>query len=359
MPNEIPGNAGFLVYPNMAPVTAGIGVPPTTLGHGMRPNTAVPLLQNVAFSARGRGVWDLDEPNVPPLDGRFTRGSRLNGRAGTIDIHYLAGPDGTARGVCYLTDNPEVPTNVIAIRSDAQNRPYLALTRGVIAPTTAGGTLNFTLNATNTEDVTIDAKTYTFQTVLTDFDGNVLIGADSEETLRNLIAAINLEPWGKGSVYADATTLHPTAHAYPGVAVNLMTAEAKQYGTVGNAIATTENLLNGQWINGATMIDGTYGDLTSVAVVTQAGANFDPGTPMHLRLTWDSVSMVSGVHRHMTFSINREPLLVAKWSTDPVTPWASWQPTHLVLGAGLEALYLEPDFNGTIQAVQVSNLVLP
>ena len=360
MPNEIPGNAGQLVYTNLAPITAGVGIPPT-VGPGMLGHTVVPLLEGVAYTARGYGVFNLTQ-HVPPLDVRFTRGPRLNGRAGSIDVHYLAGLDGTARGVCYLTDNPQEPGNIIAIRSDNQNRPYLTLNAGVDMPTSAGGILSFTLNATNTEDVTIDVKTYTFEAgPLTDVDGNVLIGASSEETLHNLKAAINLEPWGAGLVYALSTTLHPTAEAtYPGPAgVLTMQAESIQVGSAGNSIATTENLLNGQWINGATMVEGTNGDLADIASVVQAGANFDPGTPMHLRLTWNSESHLPGVPRHMSLSINGEPLAVAKWSTDPVTPWAAWQPTHLVLGAGLRALYLEPDFNSAIQAVQVSNLVLP
>jgi hypothetical protein len=358
MPNEIPGNAGFLVYPNLFPVTATAAVPPTTFGHGMRPNTAVPLIDGHVFGARGAGVWDLDEPNVPPLDVRFTRGPRLSGVRGTIDVRLILGGDGTARTVCYLTDDPQTPGNIIALRVDSQNRPLLTLNAGVAMPVAAGGVLSFSANATNTEDVTIDTKTYTFQTALTDVDGNVLLGATELETLTNLRAAINREPWGAGSVYAALTTKHTTARAELGVG-NTMVATSIQVGTAGNAIATTENLLSGQWDNGATMVGGANGDLADIASVTQSGANFDPGQPMHLRLAWDSEAMISGVHRHMTFSINGEPLAVSKWSTDPVTPWASWQPTHLVLAAGLEALYLEADFNGTLQAVQVSNLVLP
>jgi hypothetical protein len=359
MPNEIPGNAGFLVHTNMAPVIAGVTGAATTLGRGMLPNTAVPLLEGGVMQVWGRGTWDLDEPNVPPLDVRFTRGPRLHGRSGTIDVRLVLGGDGTARTVCYLTDNPEAPENILAIRLDSQNRPILTLNAGVIMPVAATGVLSFSANATNTEDFTLDTKTYTFEAgPLTDVDGNVLIGATELETLRNLIAAINLEPWGAGVVYAASMTANPAVRAAPGVG-NSMAATSVQVGSAGNAIATTENLLSGQWDNGATMVGGDNGDLADIASVTQSGSNFDPGQPMHLRLTWDSENMISGVHRHMSFSINGEPLAVAKWSTDPITPWASWQPTHLVLAAGLEHLYLEADFNGTLQGVQVSNLVLP
>lgn len=358
MPNKIPGNAGFLVYPNLFPITAGAAVPPTTFGHGMLPNTAVPLIDGYVFGARGRGVWDLDEPNVPPTDVRFTRGSRLHGRAGTVDIWTILGGDGTARTLCYLTDNPAAPGNVIAVRIDSQNRPLLSLTQGTAMPVAASGTLSFSANATNTEDVTIDTKTYTFEAALTDVDGNVQLEASSLATLRNLIAAINLEPWGAGSAYAASTTAHPTARAEAGVG-NSMVAVSIQAGAVGNAIATTENLLDGQWDNGATMIGGSDGDLVTEAEITPSGTAVPSDAPVHVRLAWDSESRLPGVHRHASFSVNGRPALVADWSTDPVTPWSSWQPTHLVLGAGLQSLYLEPDFNGTLRAVQVSNLVLP
>lgn len=69
-------------------------------------------------------------------------------------------------------------------------------------------------NAADGETVSIDGKTYTFQTTLTDVDGNVLIGADRTETLENLAAAINLGS-GAGTLYAASTTLHPTVTAKP------------------------------------------------------------------------------------------------------------------------------------------------
>lgn len=358
MPNEIPGNAGFLVHTNMAPVIAGVTGAATTLGRGMLPNTAVPLLEGGVMQVWGRGTWDLDEPNVPPLDVRFTRGPRLNGVRGTLDVYTTLGVDGTARTICYLTDNPVLPTNVIALRVDAQNRALLALTQGVLPPTEAGGRLVLTANATNTEDVTIDAKVYTFEAALTDVDGNIQIGATAAETLDNLMAAINLEPWGAGSAYAASMTLHPTASAYRDTG-DVLVAESKQLGTVGNAIATTENMLSGSWSNGATMVDGSDGNLTTEALVTPSGSAVPSNAPAHLRMTWDSENMLPGVHRHASFSINGEPIPAVDWGTDPITPWAKWQPTHLVLGAGLGALYLEPDFNGVIRAAQVSNLVLP
>jgi hypothetical protein len=275
----------------------------------------------------------------------------------------LLGADGTARTVCYLTDNPTEPTNVIGVRIDAQNRALLTMTQGVIAPVAATGTLDMTGgNATNTEDVTIDTKTYTFEASLTNVDGNVQIGATTAETIANIVAAITLGE-GAGTAYAAATTLHPTVTAAPGVAADTMDVTAKQLGTVGNAIASTENLLNGNWTQGATLTGGADGDLTTVGEVSPTGPParpaVAPGAVAHVRLAWDSENRIPGTSRHMSFSYNGEQIAAGNWGTDPLTGWASWQPTHLVLGAGLAALALEDDFNGTIQAVQVSNLVLP
>ena len=109
----------------------------------------------------------------------------------------------------------------------------------------ATGTLTGTANFGNNETVTIDTKVYTFQTTLTNVDGNVLIGADLQESLGNLKAAINLEA-GSGTKYAAATTLHPTVTCTASDATTL-SAEAKNGGTAGNSIATTETAANASW----------------------------------------------------------------------------------------------------------------
>lgn len=64
----------------------------------------------------------------------------------------------------------------------------------------------------NGNTVTINGKTYTYQTVLTNVDGNVLIGADVTACALNLANAIRLGT-GSGSTYAAATTVHPNVGA--------------------------------------------------------------------------------------------------------------------------------------------------
>ena len=67
------------------------------------------------------------------------------------------------------------------------------------------GTLTLTGQPADTQTVTIGAKVYTFQTTLTDADGNVKIGANASGTIDNLIAAINLAA-GAGTTYAASMT---------------------------------------------------------------------------------------------------------------------------------------------------------
>ena len=123
--------------------------------------------------------------------------------------------------------------------------------------TAATGILTLTSNASDTETVTIDSKTYTFQTTLTDVDGNVLIGATPSDSLDNLIAAITLGA-GAGTLYAASTTLHPTVTAAAG-AGDTMDASSKVKGTAQNSIATTETLANGSW--GSATLTGGAGDM--------------------------------------------------------------------------------------------------
>lgn len=132
----------------------------------------------------------------------------------------------------------------------------------------ATGTLTLTGNAGDTETVTTGTKTYTFQTVLTNVDGNVLIGATASDSLDNLIAAINLSA-GAGTLYAAATTANGFVSAAAGTG-DTMDLTALNGGTQGNYIATTETLANGSF-GGATLTGGA-GDV-SVLTAPQLPAN--------------------------------------------------------------------------------------
>jgi len=118
----------------------------------------------------------------------------------------------------------------------------------------ATGTLTNTANFADTETVTTGTKTYQFQTVLTNVDGNVLIGASASDSLDNLIAAINLGA-GSGTLYATATVANTFVSAVAGAGDTLI-ATARTAGTGGNAIATTETSANASW-GAATLAGGS------------------------------------------------------------------------------------------------------
>ena len=147
----------------------------------------------------------------------------------------------------YISDGTTIPH---ATDHDDMLDILLSFLRG---GTPAEGTLTLTGNIANTETVTIDTKVYTFQTTLTNVDGNVLIGATASDTIDNFIAAINLDT-GAGISYAAVMTVHPTVFANTG-AGDTMIVSAKTAGISGNSIASTETSTNTSW-GGATLSGG-------------------------------------------------------------------------------------------------------
>jgi hypothetical protein len=107
----------------------------------------------------------------------------------------------------------------------------------------AQGTLTMDTLPTDGDTYTIGGKTYTFQTTLTDVDGNVNIGGTLAQAKLNLVAAMDLSGVA-GTDYATSMTAHPSvdAAAFSG---NDCVLTAKVGGPSGNAIATTETFTAG------------------------------------------------------------------------------------------------------------------
>lgn len=118
---------------------------------------------------------------------------------------------------------------------------------------TAVGTLTSSGAFTDGQTVVINGKTYTSQTTLTNTNGNFLIGANQTASHANLKAAVNLEA-GSGTLYAAATTLHPTVTATAATGTTTVFA-AKTPGTAGNALTTTETQTNAAF-GAATLASG-------------------------------------------------------------------------------------------------------
>lgn len=154
----------------------------------------------------------------------------------------------TAPGASFITWNVQ-PGDSFVISADS------------VSLTAATGTLTFSGNPVDGDTVTIGARTYTFQTVLTEANGNVLIGTLASDSRDNLVAAITLGAGG-GTGYALATTANTQVTATP--SGGNMTVTALTAGLVGNSIVTTDTSTNlafgaGTLTGGLGVLrDGTY-----------------------------------------------------------------------------------------------------
>lgn len=138
----------------------------------------------------------------------------------------------------------------------------------VTAVAYAAQTLTVTGQPLNTETVVIGGKTYTFQTSLTNSDGNVKIGADASGSLDNLKAAINLDSAGAGTTYAAAMTAgHVKATTKTATTLKVV---SRVPGSIGNLIGSTETLTNGSWgastlASGSGSLSDRIGDIAALA----------------------------------------------------------------------------------------------
>jgi hypothetical protein len=126
----------------------------------------------------------------------------------------------------------------------------------------AQGTLTMDTNPTDADTMTVGAKVYTFETTLTDVDGNIKIGATLADTKANVVAAFDLSGTA-GTDYALSMTAHPSVDvaAFSG---DDMILTAHVAGTGGNSIATTEtfiavtNIFDGTTLGTTTAGAGTW-----------------------------------------------------------------------------------------------------
>lgn len=131
-------------------------------------------------------------------------------------------------------------------------------------------------NALNGETFTIDdggpnEKTWTLQTALTNFDGNILIGGTREDTHDNILAALNLDPAGSGIQYAAAMTAQPDifAEINPSGSGITMLVIALERGIVGNSILVSDTM--GVGFGAGSLTFGMDGVVAFVPIVQWCG----------------------------------------------------------------------------------------
>lgn len=130
---------------------------------------------------------------------------------------------------------------------------YVSIAQDVAASQTLTGTAT---NVSNNDTVTIGSKVYTFQTTLTNVDGNVKIGTTAALSLTNLFNAINYAVgFGvPGTDFATAMTANTQVRASNPSSTTLYV-RAKTAGTAGNSIATTKSAAQLTW-GAATLAGG-------------------------------------------------------------------------------------------------------
>ena len=152
-------------------------------------------------------------------------------------------------------------------------QPVSTTAAGLAAAT---GTLTaYISNVSNGDTVTIGTKIYTFQTTLTNVDGNVKIGADRVASLTNLFYAINASGGTAGTDYALATTAHTQVTATNPTSLTIVLTAIKA-GFAGNSIATTETSTM-LFFGAATLSGGT---------VSPATFTFSVGSEYTLTYQW-------------------------------------------------------------------------
>ena len=103
----------------------------------------------------------------------------------------------------------------------------------------AQGTLTMDVQPINGDTYTIDGKTYTFETTLTDVDGNVNIGGSLAQARLNLVAAMDLSGVA-GTDYATSMTAHTSVDIAAFIVADAILT-AKLGGAAGSLLATTES----------------------------------------------------------------------------------------------------------------------
>lgn len=173
----------------------------------------------------------------------------------TVVVSWRNNPAGTITGENPVFAPAESESTIGPFVATLANEP-LVNTPVVLHWTEAVqaiGTLTYTGQPANNDTITVGGKTYTYQTVLTNVDGNVIIGATLADSVQNLIDAINLTGT-PGTEYAAAMTANTQVGAVLGVGTSI-TAYALVGGTAGNAIGSTSTSVNATW-GGATLAGG-------------------------------------------------------------------------------------------------------
>ena len=179
--------------------------------------------------------------------------------------NLIAAVNGAAGSGTTYGSLTSASTQVIAAAGAGDTLTLTAVTKGtagnaIVTTETFTGAGNLfgaaTLTgAVNATTVTIGTKTYTFRTALTPLEGEVLIGADADASLLNLIRAINHTDTADTDYKCYAQ--HPHFAAAASVTAHAFAITARSAGLAATSLATTENSATLSWANTTAGVDGT------------------------------------------------------------------------------------------------------
>lgn len=142
----------------------------------------------------------------------------------------------------------------------------------------AQGTLTLDVAVTDGDQFIVGGKTYTLEAILSNFDGNIAIGADLAATKLNIVAAFDLNGVA-GTDYALAMTAN-TDVDIAAFSNNNSILTAKLSGTDGNSIATTST-----FAAGTNKFDAvTLGTTRAGFVYNESADNFSVVKELHTRI---------------------------------------------------------------------------
>lgn len=340
MSNLLPGSGRF-VRVGMGVPTTSIGAAPNWRGNSMENYTVVPLLPGGCFDARGVGTFSLKTD--------FDQSSRISGRQGMIDVLLNTGtyntPVAAAGSITTVAAASLVDGETFTLNDGSHTATIFefdsnsSITGGRTAVTITGG-----MTATQVRDAMVSAI-------------NGVAGTLAITAAPGTSAQVLLTNDAVGS--AGNTTITETV-ANAGFLVNNMSGgvSASPERTVlylTDAPTSPSNYI-------VVALDATNRPLvriknilgTSIAVVTPSGSAVAANTPVKLRLSWNSQTVITGT-RFTSLEVNSAAISASDWSTDPVVAWLPFAPTHMVVGQGISPA---ADFNGTVLAVQLANSTL-
>lgn len=200
-----------------------------------------------------------------------------------------------------LESRTYVPTITASAGSEDESMS-LAILSDLRANATSGGPLGAfaigTLTSTgvaplNNETVTINGKGYTFQTVLTNVDGHVLIGGSSAVAVVNLFHAINASGGVAGTDYAAATVANTVVRASSPTATTVRV-QAITPGAGGNALTTVEGVTGWSW-GGGTLAGGAAA--TADAFFERTINTVESDSAAIVALALNTFTLANGIYR--------------------------------------------------------------